>query len=350
MTKRALVAMSGGVDSAVACALMKEAGYEVVGVTLRLLGDGVACGSYREAEIAAGVAENMGIPHRILNLEEAFQKEVIDRFVQAYEKGVTPNPCIFCNRYLKFGYLASYAKEHGFDTLVSGHYAKVDYQATTGRYRLLAAADATKDQSYVLYALGQEVLSMMAFPLGDYTKQQVREMAEARGFLNAKKPDSQDICFVPDGDYVSFLERETGKRYPGGAFVLKDGTPIGEHNGVVRYTVGQRKGLGIAWKEPLYVLSLDPQENKVTLGGNEDLFSHTLEAGDVNFVSLDTLSAPTHCTAKIRYRHKAEPCVAWMTENGTLKVVFDAPQRAITPGQSVVLYDGDAVIAGGIIL
>ena len=350
MQPKALIAMSGGVDSAVSAALMQEAGYDCLGVTLRLwCGEGETCGSAREAAVAKEVAASCGIPHRVLDLSDRFRQAVIDPFIASYEAGETPNPCVACNRNLKFGFLCDWAAQNGFDRVVTGHYARVQTDPVSGRYLLKKALDPQKDQSYVLYNLTQEQLARVAFPLGTLTKTEVRRMAEDRGFVNAQKKDSQDICFVPDGDYTAFLTRETGKTYPKGPFVSLDGTPLGEHNGVVRYTVGQRKGLGIAAREPLYVVKVDPKTNTVVLGGNGDLYSDTLTARDCNFISVPSVSSPMRCRAKVRYRQEEQPCTVVQTGDRTVRVTFDTPQRAITPGQSVVVYDGDTVVLGGII-
>ncbi len=348
--KKAMIAMSGGVDSAVSALLMQEAGYDTCGVTLRLWGEGDSCGSSQEADVARAVSRRLGMPHEVLDLTDAFREEVVGRFIASYEAGKTPNPCIDCNRHMKFGHLLTYALSCGCEKLVTGHYAGVSYDATSGRYLLKRALDPTKDQSYVLYTLTQEALAHVAFPLGAYTKRQVREIAASHAFVNASKADSQDICFVPDGDYVAFLEEATGHTYQAGLFVDREGHPLGEHRGVVRYTVGQRKGLGISHPTPLYVVKLDVPQNKVVLGDNADLFTTTLEAEDCNFISVSGIPTPRRLTAKVRYRHIPAPCTVWQTDETHIRVVFDTPQRAITPGQSVVLYDDDIVVGGGIIL
>lgn len=343
---KVLVAMSGGVDSATTAKLLTEMGHTCGGVTLHLFDRaGVTCGTSRDLEDARLVATSLGIPFFVYDGREIFKREVMGRFISAYERGETPNPCVECNRYLKFDALHRFAKEAGYDYLATGHYARVVFQ--DGRYLLKRAKDDSKDQTYFLYSLTQEQLSRTLFPLGEMTKAEVRSLAEGAGLDNADKPDSQDICFVSDGDYVAFLEKNAGRTYPEGDFVTKSGEVLGRHKGVVRYTVGQRRGLGIAAKEPLYVLSLDPLANTVTLGSNEDLFGTTLVAEDCNFISCDGIPEMRRLTAKIRYRHTAAPCTAWQTGEGAIRVVFDTPQRAITKGQAVVLYDGDIVVGGG---
>lgn len=351
---KALIAMSGGVDSSVAAYLMKEAGYDCVGVTMKLYSNEDAgvertktCCSLDDVEDARSVAYRLHMPYYVFNFTANFEKEVMDRFVHAYENGWTPNPCIDCNRYLKFEKLYLRMQEMQMDTIVTGHYARVAYDETSGRYLLKKGLDGSKDQSYVLYNLTQEQLAHTQFPVGELSKHRVREIAEEHGFLNADKPDSQDICFVPDGDYARFIERYTGKVPETGDFLDPEGKRIGTHRGVIHYTIGQRKGLGISAPHPLYVCDICPADNTVTLGYSENLFSRKLTASDVNLISCDSLEEPVRVQAKIRYRHPAQPATAWMTPDGTLHVEFDEPQRAITCGQAVVLYDGDVVVGGG---
>lgn len=356
MAERAVVAMSGGVDSAVAAALIREAGYDAIGVTMRLFHNEDAgiprensCCSLDDVEDARSVAIRLGIPYYVFDFSDRFRCDVIDRFIHAYETGETPNPCIDCNRYLKFERLYERARELGYDYVVTGHYARVERDPGTGRFLLKKGIDPTKDQSYVLYSLTQEQLSHTLFPLGGYRKAEVREMAAARGFCNARKHDSQDICFVQNGDYADFITSYTGRRYPPGHFVNAAGQVIGTHRGIIHYTIGQRKGLGIAAAEPLYVTAVDPETNTVTLGRNADLMARGLVAGAVNLIDRPSLDTPTRVTAKVRYRHAEQPALAWQSQDGALHVLFDAPQRAITPGQAVVLYDGDTVVGGGTI-
>lgn len=338
---KAIIAMSGGVDSSVAALLMKNEGYTCVGATMQLYSEG-------DCKDAKSVADKLGMPFYIFPLKEEFKERVINKFIECYEQGKTPNPCIECNRKLKFGVMMDKMRELDADFVVTGHYAKVTFE--NGEYKLKKAVDESKDQSYFLHMLTQEQLKHIKFPLGEYTKLQIREIAEENGLVTARKKDSQDICFVPDGDYVNFIREYNGKDYPKGLFMHKDGFSLGEHKGIVNYTVGQRKGLGIAYKNPLYVLNIDPETNNVILGDNEDLFTDTVVAKNVNIISGKTLTEPIRCNARVRYRHKEQPATAWQDENGILHVKFDEPQRAITKGQSVVLYDGDTVIGGGEII
>lgn len=273
----------------------------------------------------------------------------MDRFVSDYENGRTPNPCIDCNRYLKFDNLYKRAEDLGCDCIVTGHYARVVYNGETGRWNLLKAVYDDKDQSYVLYSLTQDQLAHTQFPLGGITKPQVREIAREQGLRNAKKHESQDICFVPTGKYSDFIEDFTGKTYPEGDFVDQEGNVLGTHKGIIRYTVGQRKGLGLSLKQPMYVCKVDPQTNRVILGTNDDLFSRELKANDINLISVDHIDGDMRVTAKVRYRQPAKPATVTQLDDNTIRVVFDEPQRAITKGQAVVLYDGDSVVGGGTI-
>lgn len=354
---RALIAMSGGVDSSVAAFLMKEQGYECIGVTMKLFQNddiGVSgehtCCSLDDVEDARSIAFQLGMPHYVFNFADRFKECVMDKFVKAYETGATPNPCIDCNRYLKFNKLFQRAKELQYDYVVTGHYAQIGYDEETGRYLLKKALDPSKDQSYVLYTLTQEQLKHIQFPLGGMTKTQAREIAEANGFINARKHDSQDICFVPDGKYADFIEGYTGKTYPEGNFISADGKVLGKHRGIIRYTIGQRKGLYVSSTAPLYVCKVDPQSNTVTLGRDEELRSDTLIANDINLISVKDLYTPMRLKAKVRYRHTEQWATAIQIDEDTIKVFFDEPQRAITKGQSVVLYDGDIVVGGGTIV
>lgn len=354
--KKAIIAMSGGVDSSVAALLTKESGDECIGATMKLYNNediGVhrekTCCSLDDVEDARSVAYQMDMPYYVFNFTSDFHTEVMDRFVDAYENGCTPNPCIDCNRYLKFDKMFHRMQEIGYDYIVTGHYARVEYDEKRDRYLLKKAVDDTKDQSYVLYMLTQEQLAHVKLPLGGLRKDQVRVIAEKHGFINARKHDSQDICFVPDGDYAKFIEKYTGKKTPEGDFVDKEGNYIGRHKGIIHYTIGQRRGLGIPAASRLYVCEISPKTNTVVLGDNADLFSSELEADSVNLISVDNLSEPKRVTAKIRYRHKEQPATAWQTPDGILHVKFDEPQRAITKGQAVVMYDGDEVVGGGVI-
>ena len=350
--KKALIGMSGGVDSSVAAFLMLQQGFDCTGVTMRLW-DGMeeesTCCSLDDVEDARAVAHRLGIPHYVFNFKQDFEEKVIRDFIQSYEQGLTPNPCIQCNKHLKFHRLLRRAKELGCDYVVSGHYAQIRQDETSGRCLLYKAADPLKDQTYFLACLDQEQLSHIQFPLGGLTKGEVRRIAEENGFITARKRDSQDICFVPDGDYVTFMERWTGKTYPAGDYLDLNGKVIGQHKGAVCYTIGQRKGLGIALGAPAYVCKKDMAANTVTLGPNEALFSTGLLADNWNWIPFPALTEPMRVTAKTRHSQKEHAATFYPCEDGTAKVFFDAPQRAITPGQAVVLYDGDLVIGGGTI-
>ena len=356
MNKTALIAMSGGVDSSVAAYLMKEAGYACTGVTMKLFQNeevGVSrehtCCSFEDVEDARNVAFHLGIPFYVFNFSDRFEECVIRRFVDAYENGMTPNPCIDCNRFLKFDKLYQRAKELSLDLIVTGHYARIEKDEVSGRFLLKKSVDTDKDQSYVLYTLTQDQLAHTRFPLGGMTKPEVRAIAEAQGFINARKHDSQDICFVVDGKYGDFIETYTGKTFPEGDFVDQDGKVLGRHKGIIRYTIGQRKGLGLAVPEPVYVCRLDLTNNQVVLGKNEDLFSSVLTARDINLISVPEILEPMRVKAKVRYRQKEQWATVLQTGEDSLRVEFDEPQRAITRGQAVVLYDGDVVVGGGTI-
>lgn len=357
MNHKALIAMSGGVDSSVAAYLMRKQGYECIGATMKLyhnedicIPKDHSCCSLDDVEDARAVAASMDIPYYVFNFSERFKEEVMDKFVHCYECGITPNPCIDCNRYLKFEYLYNRAKELGYDYVVTGHYAQIKYDASIGRYLLCKAVDASKDQSYVLYSLTQDQLAHTQFPLGGMPKSKTREIAEQQGFINAKKHDSQDICFVQNGNYAEFIEDYTKKTYPEGNFVDVHGNILGRHKGIIRYTIGQRKGLGLSLKEPMYVMEINTTDNTVVLGRDADLFTDTLIANDINLISVPRIDGEMRIKAKVRYRHTEQPATVTQIADDTIKVVFDEPQRAITKGQAVVLYDGDIVVGGGTIV
>lgn len=352
--KSALIAMSGGVDSSVAAWLMQDAGYLCSGAIMGMFGPDVlgqpdSHSPMENIRDAQSVAQRLSIPFHVLHAEAEFAQHVIRNFICSYEAGATPNPCIFCNRHLKFDYFLRQAEKLGCEYIVTGHYARIQYDEATGRYLLKKAADSSKDQSYVLYCLTQEQLAHTVLPLGELTKEQVRSIAEEKGFLNAKKQDSQDICFVPDGDYVGFMERYTGKQYASGDFLDLNGNVVGRHRGAVCYTLGQRKGLGLAMGAPVYVCDKDMQKNTVTVGPNEALFARALRAKDWNWIPFPVLTEPLRVTARARYNQKEQPATVYPGEDGSATVVFDQPQRAMTPGQAVVLYDGDTVVGGGTI-
>ncbi len=345
--KKVLVGMSGGVDSSAAVWLLQQQGYEVEGVTL-LLTEGSACGSSRDVEDARLTAKRLGIAHRVLDERQWFRDTVIRDFADTYAAGATPNPCIVCNREVKFGRLLKRALEEGFDAVATGHYARIE-QAENGRWLLKKAVDAAKDQSYVLYSLTQEQLAHVLFPLGDRFKADLRVLASEQGWESAHKPDSQDICFIPDGDYAAFLEQTMGVPREPGDFVDMDGKIIGRHTGMIGYTVGQRKGLGVAFGEPRFVVRKDATRNTVTLGKSEDLFTNTLVADRLNWISIPTLTVPMTVTAKTRYSQREAEAVIEPYGALRVKVTFSDPQRAITVGQAVVFYDGDTVVGGGTI-
>ena len=343
--QKALIAMSGGVDSSVAAYLAQQAGFTCIGGTMQLL-----CQGNQDAEDARSVAQRMGMEFHIFQMTQQFRQQVMDKFVRCYEEGLTPNPCVDCNRHLKFGALLEAAKALGCQYVVTGHYCRIEKDAGSGRYNLYKAKDESKDQSYFLYTLTQWQLAHILFPLGAFSKDEARIIAQEQGFVNARKKDSQDICFVPDGDYMQFIREYTGRVYPDGDFLDKNGKVVGRHHGAIGYTRGQRKGLGLAMGQPVYVCSKDMENNTVTVGSNESLFGTTLIADDWNFFPFETLTEPLRCKAKARSRMTEQPATVYPLENGRAKVVFDEPQRALTTGQAVVLYDGDAILGGGTII
>jgi tRNA-specific 2-thiouridylase len=364
---KAVIAMSGGVDSSVAAALMLEQGYTCIGVTLKLYTnkDTAAsrrgrcpgttshiprgCCSLADVNDARSVAFRLNMPHYVLNFTEEFRNQVIRRFIETYEAGATPNPCIDCNRYIKFDHLLLRAKQLDFDYLVTGHYARIEQDSAAGRFLLKKARDEKKDQSYVLYCLTQDQLRQTLLPLGDLTKARVREIAGAKNFGNAEKGDSQDICFVPDRDYGAFMERYAGKTYPEGDIIDVEGKALGRHRGIVRYTIGQRRGLGVAANEPLYVAAKSVKNNTVTLGPEASLYSKALTVRGLNLIACPRLERPLRVRVKTRYLQAEQGALAEQTGEDTARIEFDEPQRALTPGQAAVFYDGDYVVGGGTI-
>lgn len=351
--QRVFVAMSGGVDSAGAALLLRQQGYEVSGITMRLHSckerPGL-CGSGNDIEMARTVAAAIGIPHTVLDLSERFQQAVMDKFVSEYVHGRTPNPCIDCNREIKFGALLDWALEHGADALATGHYAQVSYDEASGRWLLLRGRDRKKDQSYFLYQLTQHQLSHLLLPVGDYEKPTLRALAAKAGLSNADKADSQDICFVPDGDYMTFLQEYGGVVPVPGNFVDESGHVLGRHKGMERYTPGQRKGLGVSADAPLYVLRKDLDSGAIVLGPNNALFTSELTADRVNWISIPAPTCPVRVTAKTRYSQREAAATIEPLTGVKVRVIFDEPQRAITAGQAVVFYHEEKVVGGGTIL
>ena len=354
--KKVIVGMSGGVDSSVAALLLREQGYDVLGVTLRLFSDDDIvlaegkefCGA-AGAEDAKKVADKLGIEHTVLDLSDSFRRKVMGSFADSYLRGETPNPCIECNRHIKFGEMLGRARELGYDCVATGHYAVNEYDEERGRWLLKRPHDKHKEQTYVLYSLTQEQLSHVIFPLGELEKARVRELADSAGLINSHKPDSQDICFVPDGKYAEFIKNFTNAEIKSGSFVSCSGKVLGEHKGIINYTIGQRKGLGISLGKPAYVVRKDVAGNTVTLGDEKDLYTDHLTAYNVNLISVERLDGPMRVTAKTRYSQNEVPAIVTDMGGGEYRVEFESPQRAVTSGQAVVFYDGDIVVGGGTI-
>jgi len=342
MNEKVLIAMSGGVDSSVAAMLMLQEGHECLGATLKLHGENDTA-----VTDARQVADTLSIPHYALDFTSQFQHSVIQPFIESYERGLTPNPCVMCNKHIKFGELLSYARQLGCTLFATGHYAQT--RKSGSRWLLEKAADPKKDQSYVLYNLSQEALSKIRFPLGTFTKDEVRHLAADRRLATANKADSQDICFVPDGDYAAFIESYTGKRYAPGNIEDENGSVLGRHRGLIRYTLGQRRGLGVALNAPVYVTAKDTERNTVTLGPESALYAKTLTAVDINLIASDAIDKPIKVMVKTRYLQQEKKALAVQTGANELRIEFEEAQRSLTPGQAAVLYDGNTVLGGGII-
>lgn len=355
--KKVVVGMSGGVDSSVAAWLLKKQGYDVIGVTMQIWQEeeeqvqeenGGCCG-LSAVDDARRVASSLGIPYYVMNFRKEFKEHVIDYFIDEYLHGRTPNPCIACNRYVKWESLLERSRRIGADYIATGHYARIE-KLPNGRFSLRVSETGAKDQTYALYNLTQEQLSSTLMPVGSYTKDEIRKMAKELGLLVAEKPDSQDICFVPDGDYASFIEETTDAGSRPGNFVLSDGSVVGTHKGIIHYTVGQRKGLGLSLGHPVFVLEIQPDTNEIVVGTGEESLTRKVRARHINFMSVEDLPKKKRVFAKIRYNHKGAWCTAEKTGEDEILCTFDEPQRAVTPGQALVLYDGEYVLGGGTIV
>ena len=355
--KKVVVGMSGGVDSSVAAWLLKKQGYDVIGVTMQIWQEedeqvkeenGGCCG-LSAVDDARRVASSLGIPYYVMNFRKEFKEHVIDYFIDEYLHGRTPNPCIACNRYVKWESLLERSRRIGADYIATGHYARIE-KLPNGRFSLRVSETGAKDQTYALYNLTQEQLSSTLMPVGSYTKDEIRKMAKELGLLVAEKPDSQDICFVPDGDYASFIEETTDEGSRPGNFVLSDGSVVGTHKGIIHYTVGQRKGLGLSMGHPVFVLEIRPDTNEIVVGTGEESLTRKVRARHINFMSVEDLPGKKRVFAKIRYNHKGAWCTAEKTGEDEILCTFDEPQRAVTPGQALVLYDGEYVLGGGTIV
>ena len=356
MAKRVVVGMSGGVDSSVAALLLLEQGYEVIGVTMQIwqketeeaLEENGGCCGLSAVEDARRVAAQLGIPYYVMNFRQEFETSVMDYFAREYCQGRTPNPCIACNRFVKWEALLQRSLKIGADYIATGHYAQIK-QLPNGRYTLASAVTAAKDQTYALYNLTQQQLAHTLMPVGLYHKEEIRDMAAKRGLRVAGKPDSQEICFVPDKDYVGFIKREYHIKEEPGNFVSGDGRILGEHKGILHYTIGQRKGLGIAFGKPMFVAEIRPESREIVLAEDKELYTKVVYANHLNFMSMERLYGTKEANGKIRYNHQGAPCVVEQVEKDVIRCEFLEPQRAVTPGQALVLYDGDYVLGGGTI-
>lgn len=345
--KRVLLGMSGGVDSSVSALLLKQQGYDVIGITLELYNGGSCCNinTYIDAK---AVCKNIGIPHITYNLKKEFKEKVIDNFIDEYSNQKTPNPCIECNKYMKFGLMYEKAKELGCEYIATGHYAKMEYSKKYGRYVLKKANNIKKDQSYVLYNLPKELLGKVVFPLGSFSsKDEVREIAKENNLKVASKPDSEDICFIPDGDYAKFLEENSSLKSKEGNIVLKDGKVVGKHKGLYKYTIGQRRGLGVSYKAPLFVTGFNAKKNELIVGEKEEGLRKEMLVKDINLLLVDDIKTQMKVNVKIRYSANETPATISMLDDNTIKVVFDDPIKGVTPGQSAVFYVDDIVVGGG---
>lgn len=344
-----VIAMSGGVDSSTAAALLKESGFDVIGITMKLWSESSRCCGIGDIDDARRVAQQLGIPFYVMNYESEFKKQVIDYFTDEYLKGRTPNPCILCNQELKFSFLLKKAKTLGIDTLATGHYARIDFDQTRNRYLLKKGSDDAKDQSYALFAMNQYQLAHVLFPLGNRTKPEIRKLAKQFGLAVSEKPDSQEICFIPDNDYARFIEKNVAVKPKEGYIIDLTGKKLGRHQGIYRYTIGQRSGLGIAAGRPLYVIGINPDKNEVIVGGAEDVYREEMIVDNINWIALDRLTTPISAQVKIRYKHDAADAV--LTPNSesssSLTITFTKPQRAVTPGQAAVFYQEEIVLGGG---
>lgn len=355
MSDRVLVAMSGGVDSSVSVKLLLDEGYDVAGATMHLYNNediglerSRTCCSLNDVEDARLVALKLGIDFHVFNFSSDFKEYVIDNFVDTYLHGATPNPCIECNKHLKFGKFLDRALLLGYDHIATGHYVTKEFDENSQRWLLKRSGDRMKDQSYVLYGMTQEQLKRTLFPVGEMNKDKIRNIAEENSLVNADKPDSQDICFIPDGDYAKFITERAGEQ-PDGDIVLSDGSVLGKHKGLINYTVGQRRGIGVSYSEPLFVIKKDINSNKLVMGTKGEVFSSSLTASDVNFIPFDKLTEPIECTAQTRYHQQDVPCCVYPLDDNRVRVEFKTPHKAISKGQAVVFYDGEYVVGGGTI-